>query len=213
MKSRIVLLVALLVVPMLLHAQTTTTKYDEIAPYSEGLAAVRNGEQWGFIDKDGTLVIDFRTDLVWTRNADTTILGVLGIQYPIFKNNRCMIVEHKVGDIPFYGFIDKSGEVVIQPEYLNITPFDQEHAIGIYVREAFQGKNEIEIDLIKYYFTEVVLDTSGEIIYPIVEREHILTSKRRYEIPKLRAKLITKDLLAVLTKDNTWETKKLKLAF
>ena len=122
-----------------------------------------------------------------------------------------MIQELKVNNIPFYGFIDTSGEIVIQPEYLNITQFDQENAIGIYVRKMFQGQNEIKLDIVEYIFTEVVVNTHGEIIWPIVEREHALTAKRRYEIPTLSAKLIAKDLLVFKTKDNKWETKKLNL--
>lgn len=34
--------------------------FDEVKPYSENLAAVRMGDNWGFINKGGQLVIDFR---------------------------------------------------------------------------------------------------------------------------------------------------------
>lgn len=36
--------------------------FDEVRPYSEGLAAVRTANYWGFIDMGGNLVIDFRFD-------------------------------------------------------------------------------------------------------------------------------------------------------
>jgi hypothetical protein len=209
MKNIIALLSLFLLIPITSSSQTEATEYDEIAPFSEGLAAVRVGNQWGFINEDAKLVIDFRDDLVWNIDADTSVSGVLGIRYPQFKNGRCMIQELKVNNIPYYGFIDNSGEIVIQPEYLNITQFDQENAIGIYVREIFQGKNEIKLDIVEYIFTEVVVNTNGEIVWPIAEREHALTAKRRYEIPELRAKLVAKDLLVFKTKDNKWETKKL----
>ena len=209
MKNIIALLSLFLLIPITSSSQTEATEYDEIAPFSEGLAAVRVGNQWGFINEDAKLVIDFRDDLVWNIDADTSVSGVLGIRYPQFKNGRCMIQELKVNNIPYYGFIDNSGEIVIQPEYLNITQFDQENAIGIYVREIFQGKNEIKLNIVEYIFTEVVVNTNGEIVWPIAEREHALTAKRRYEIPELRAKLVAKDLLVFKTKDNKWETKKL----
>ncbi|MGB5434875.1 MAG: WG repeat-containing protein [Maribacter sp.] len=211
MKNKITYLIVLLILPLITSAQTENTTYDEIAPFNEGLAAVRIGNQWGFIDENAKLVIDFRDDLVWNQNADTSIPGVLGIRYPQFKNGRCMIQQLKVNNIPFYGFIDTSGEMVIQPEYLNITEFDQENAIGIYVREMYQGQNEIKLDIVEYIFTEVVVNINGEIVWPIAEREHALTAKRRYEVPELRAKLIGKDLLVFKTKDNKWETKKLNL--
>jgi hypothetical protein len=209
MKNIIALLLLFLIIPITASSQTETTVYDEIAPFSEGLAAVRVGNQWGFINEDAKLVIDYRDNLVWNKEADISIPGVLGIRYPQFKNGRCMIQELKVNNIPYYGFIDTSGEIVIQPEYLNITRFDQENAIGIYVREIFQGKNEIKLDIVEYIFTEVVVNTDGEIVWPIAEREHALTAKRRYEIPELSAKLIAKDLLVFKIKDNKWETKKL----
>ena len=211
MKNIITLLSLFLLIPITASAQTETTAYDEVAPFSEGLAAVRVGDQWGFINEDAKLVIDFRDDLVWSQDADTTILGVLGIRYPEFKNGRCMVKALKEDNIPYYGFIDQSAEIVIPTDYLNITQFDYENAIGIYVRETFQGKNEIKLNIIDYIFTEVVLNTSGEIIWPISEREHILTAKRRYETPEFRAKLLAKDLLIFKTKDNKWETKKLNL--
>lgn len=203
------LLMLLLVFPIAANAQTENSAYDEIAPFSEGLAAVRIGDEWGFINENAELVIDFRNDLAWTQNADTGKEGVLGIPYPQFKNGRCMIQELKVNDIPFYGFIDKSGVTVIAPEYLNITEFDHQNAIGIYVRKALQGQNEIKLNIVDYIFTEVVLDLNGEIIWPIHEREHALTAKRRYETPELRAKLLDDDLLMYKTKDNKWEIKKL----
>lgn len=211
MKNKITYLIALVILPLIMSAQTENTAYDEIAPFNEGLAAVRIGNQWGFIDENAKLVIDFRDDLVWNQNADASIPGVLGIRYPQFKNGRCMIQKRKVNNIPFYGFIDTSGETIIQPEYLNVTEFDQESAIGIYVREMFQGQNEIKMDVVEYIFTEVVVNVNGEIVWPIAEREHALTAKRRYEVPELRAKLIGNDLLVFKTKDDKWETKKLNL--
>ncbi|NNK18208.1 MAG: WG repeat-containing protein [Maribacter sp.] len=211
MKKIIIMFSLLLIIPIAVSSQTEIKTYDEIAPFSEGLAAVRVGNEWGFINEDAKLVIDFRDDFVWNQDADTSIPGVLGIRYPQFKNGRCMIQTLKVNNIPYYGFIDTSGETVIQPEYLNITEFDQENAIGIFVREMFQGQNEIKLDVVEYIFTEVVVNTNGEIVWPITEREHALTAKRRYETPALKAKLIAKDLLVFQTKDNKWETKKLNL--
>jgi hypothetical protein len=86
MKNIIALLLLFLIIPITASSQTETTVYDEIAPFSEGLAAVRVGNQWGFINEDAKLVIDFRDDLVWNKEADTSIPGVLGIRYQIFNN-------------------------------------------------------------------------------------------------------------------------------
>src|SRR5690554_6351293 len=70
---------------------------DEITPFNEGLAAVRKGDKWGFINEESALVIDFRNDLYWNKDADTSKLDVSGIKYPIFKEARCVITRCPIG--------------------------------------------------------------------------------------------------------------------
>jgi len=181
---------------------------DEVAPFSEGLAAVRKGNQWGFIDKSGKLVIDFRNDLVWNKDADKTRQDVTGIRYPRFRDGRCPVKALKEEGIAHYGFIDTTGKIVIEPEYLNVTEFDQGYAIGIFSRKSFRGKSEIKVNVFDYVFTEVVVNTSGEMVWPIQERENIQMSKRRYQIPEIRAELLSQDLLSVKNKDGHWDVRK-----
>ncbi|AKA34247.1 WG repeat-containing protein [Flagellimonas lutaonensis] len=203
---------ALVVLPFFVFSQTLKTinkptikGLDEVAPFSEDLAAVRKGNQWGFIDKTGQLVIDFRSDLVWSKNADPKRKDVKGIRYPQFKNGRCMIQEIKDEDIPYYGFIDTEGQIAIEPEYINLTEFDDGRAVGIFCRRTYRGKNNFQLNIYEYTFTEAVLNTEGEIIWPIEDREGILMKKGRYEMPELRATLISPDLLAVKDTTNDWE--------
>ncbi|NAY91350.1 WG repeat-containing protein [Muricauda sp. JGD-17] len=178
---------------------------DEVAPFNEGLAAVRKGNQWGFIDETGEMIIDFRNDLVWNANVDSQRNDVMGIKYPQFNNGRCLIQEVKDEGIPYYGFIDTKGQIVIEPEYLNLTQFEDGKAVGIFCRRTFRGKNNFQLNIYEYTFTEVVLNTKGEIIWPIGDREGISMTKKRYEMPELQAKLISSDLLSVKTKANGWE--------
>ena len=179
---------------------------DAIAPFSEGLAAVRVGEEWGFINNEGRLVIDFRDDLVWNENPTTATSDAGSIAYPKFKNGRCMIKEVLQEEgITVYGFINMQGETVISPEYLNVTEFDQGYAIGILLTKTFRGKNNFQLNIYQYRFSEVVLDTSGDIMHLVTQRKNILMDKRRYDIPEIRAKYLSKEVLAVKTKDNTWE--------
>ena len=218
MKQIYIALALLLMFPVLGISQTLESinkvileGLDEVTPFNEGLAAVRKGNQWGFIDQEGKVVIEFRDDLVWTKNADTNYSGVAGIQYPRFKEGRCVVKQLKEEDIPYYGFIDKTGKLVIDYDYLNITEFDQGNAIGIFVKKTFRGKNEFQLNIYDYVFTEVVVNTIGEIIWPIMERDNIFMSKRRYQLPELRAKLLTQDLLSVKNRDDHWEIVKLEL--
>lgn len=185
---------------------------DKIAPFSEGLAAVRVGEKWGFIDKDGKLAIDFRDDLVWNKEADPNASDVNGVEYPMFKNGRCMIqaVLEEEG-ITVYGFINTKGEIVIAPEYLNVTEFNENYAVGILMTKTFRGKNRFQLNIYQYKFSEVILDTTGDIMLLVTQRKNILMDKRRYEIPGLTAKYLSKSLMAVRTDQNTWELRKINL--
>lgn len=52
MKNIIITAFVMLMLPNVFHSQTVKN-IDEIAPFSEGLAAVRQGNQWGFINEEG----------------------------------------------------------------------------------------------------------------------------------------------------------------
>ncbi|MBO0340296.1 MAG: WG repeat-containing protein [Bacteroidota bacterium] len=183
---------------------------DEVAPFSEGLAAVRQGELWGFIDKTGELVIDFRDDVVWNKNPDPDRTDIKGIRYPRFKDGLCPIQQTKDEGIIYYGFMDYQGQVVIEPEYLNVTEFNDNKAVGIYCRKTFRGKNSFQLNIYEYTFTEAILNAEGEIVWPIKTRDGISMIKKRYEMPELTASLISSDLIAIKTKDNDFEISLIK---
>jgi hypothetical protein len=218
MKNKIILFAILLTVPFFAISQTVASinkpimdNLDDVAPFSEGLAAVRKGNQWGFIDKTGKLVIDFRDDIVWNDNGDPSRRGVEGIKYPQFKEGFCYVQKLDDQGIPHYGFIDTSGNLVVEPEFLNLSHFDDGYAIGIYVRKDFKGKNEFSLNIYDYTFTELIINTSGEMVWPISERKDILMSKRMYKLPELRAKMLSSELLSNQTESGTWEVIKLNL--
>lgn len=213
--KRLQLLALLIVIPFLGISQSveeinrpTIAGLDEVAPFSEGLAAVRKGDQWGFIDREGNLVIDFRDDMVWNRQ-ESNLRGVSGIRYPEFKESLCMISKITDEDISLYGFINTKGETVIEPEFVNITPFENSHAVGIYARKTLRGKNEFQLDIYDYSFTEVLVNKEGEMIWPIQERQGIIMSKKRFKLPELHAKMLSEDLLAVWGTNNQWKVVKM----
>ena len=39
-----------------MNNENNVLEYDEVCPYSEGRAAVRKGEFWGYVDENGKLV-------------------------------------------------------------------------------------------------------------------------------------------------------------
>ncbi len=181
---------------------------DHVAPFSEGLAAVKKGDQWGFIDKEGNLVIDFRNDLVWNFQK-TDARGIAGIQYPEFNEGLSIISKATDEGIPLYGFINTQGKTVIEPEFVNITQFEDGHAVGIYASKTLRGKNEFQLDIYDYGFTEVLVNKEGEMIWPVQQRQGIIMSKKRFKLPELHTKMLSEDLLMVMGKDNKWKIVKM----
>ena len=78
--------------------------------------------------------MDFRNDLVPTKTDNAS--------YPIFSNDKCLIVEVKDG-VNYYGYIDKSGKTIITPQFLNATNFKYEKAIALKIHKETIGYNDI----------------------------------------------------------------------
>lgn len=205
-----IIILALLVFCPLLGSSQTISEIDEIAPFNEEMAAIRKGDQWGFINQEGVLVIAFRSDLVWDKNADTSKPGIDGIRFPSFHNGRCL-VSKLIDKIRVYGFIDTHGKLVIEHQFLNVSSFDQGYTVGIIYERVFLGKNEIKLDVYKHKFHEVLMDSSGEIIEFFSRRDNIQLTKRRYIRPSINVKFLSRNLIAMRTKDRNWEIRKLDL--
>lgn len=219
MKQMPILLALLMVLPGLGWTQSirelnvaTVKDLDQITEFHEGLAAVRKGNSWGFIDAAGTLVIGFRDDLVWNESPDPGANGVEGIAYPRFSEGRCPFraFREEEGDIPFYGFIDTKGQPAIEAEFLNVTEFRDGVALGVYFKKTFRGKNNFQLNIYDYAFTEVVLNPAGEMIWPLAERQNIIMQPRRYKAPDLLARILGTELVAVEATPGNWEIRHIK---
>ncbi|WP_047247430.1 WG repeat-containing protein [Maribacter thermophilus] len=191
-----------------LSAQTIGN-IDEIAPFSEGLAAVRQGEQWGFINDQGTLVIDFRDDIYWNKNADLSKEDVAAVKYPVFNEGLCMIVKKVEDGVPVFGFINNKGETVIEPQFLNIYPFENGVTTGVLFDKTFRGENEFKLKIYDYKFFDVMVNTQGEITDYFEKRDHIQMTVKRYKMPDIGAKILNKGLVAIHKQDKGWEIRKL----
>ena len=51
-------------------------QFDEVGSFSEGLAAVRIGENWGFINKAGEVVIKLQFDKATDFHNGLAVVGV-----------------------------------------------------------------------------------------------------------------------------------------
>ncbi len=182
---------------------------DEIAPFSEGLAAVRKGNQWGFINEAGVLTIPFREDIYWNENADSSRTDVLSIHYPTFNEGLCVITKTVEDGVPVFGFMDKKGVIVIEPEFLNVYPFKDGATTAVLLDKTVKGENEFKLEIYAYKFFDVLLKDSGEITDYFEKRDNILMTLKRYTTPIINAKILSNDLVSVYVPEKGWKIKKI----
>lgn len=178
---------------------------DEVHMFSEDLAAVKKGDDWGFINKKGELVIDFRSDLALTEKANKK--GKTSSNwYPVFKNGRCLM-RKIINEIPYYGYIDTSGNIIIHPQFLNATNFENGFALIIAPSKEVIGFNEIlKKDIISSNIEEFVINTSGEKVRYLENPINYHSSKRKSKTPPVfHSKFIGANLVAVQKNDMKWD--------
>lgn len=193
-----------------LEAQEKLEGIDEITVFIEDLAAVRKGDQWGFLNRQGELVIDFRDDVVWNKEAQPDDEGVLGIRYPSFENGMCPVQKLEDG-IPIYGFINTDGQLVVEYQFLNVSSFKDGYATGVYFDKVFRGNNEFNLRIYDFKFHDVMIDSEGKIIEFFDRRYNIQMTKKRYKIPALRVKYLANDVVALFIQGKGWEIRKVVL--
>ena len=203
MKKLIIIFSVILVIPIFGFTQTTKN-LDYISPFHDGLAAIEKDGQWAFIDTKGNIVVDFRNDLVTTKLNNE--------EYPVFMDGRCLIEEKKAG-IPYFGYIDSTGETIIKPQFLNATNFSKGKAIVLELVKEIVGKNQaLGKDVVYYKYYEAIIDTTGNIDNYLTQKgiNVVLDKDFLRQRPKIDSRQISKDVYAVIDAKNTWSIIKLE---
>jgi hypothetical protein len=95
-------------------ALTIATQYESVAPFSEGLAAVRAGDKWGFINRKGALVIPLRFEETAAGAPGPFRSGLARVysRIPGFRQpNASAMADLQAG------YIDTRGEYAWPPTY------------------------------------------------------------------------------------------------
>jgi hypothetical protein len=181
----------------------TLENLDKIAPFNEGLAAVQKNNQWGFINTDGELVIDFRSDLTQSSENEN---------YPVFKDNRSLITQQKNG-ITYFGYIDETGATVIEPQYLNATNFMNGRAIVLKLDKIIAGQNDaLGKNVVFYEYNEVLISPEGKIIAFLSKEGKNIVLDKDYlrKPPPITFKQLSPSLFAQMNKSKHWQIKKIE---
>lgn len=202
MKKSFLFYLLISLIPFVFFSQSIDS-IDYISPFSDSLAAIEKQQKWAFINTEGKIVINFRDDLVKSNFKDGN--------YPVFKNNRCLIFKEIEG-IKYYGFIDETGKTIIKPQFLNATNFNKNKAIALNVIKDTIGNNSVlKKAIVRYGYTEVIINPNGSIIHYLTlkPKSFTLSQKAIKELPQIKTKYISDNLIAIWTEDNTWKIKKL----
>lgn len=171
---------------------------EEISPFYEELSAIKKGDQWAFINREGVKVIDYRGDLVYSKNKT----GIISDTYPIFNEGKCLI-KKLIDGIYYYGYIDKNGIEIITPQYLNATNFKDGYAIVMDVEKEVIGFNAtLGKNVVSSTLKEYVINASGEVVLSLDNARNYVKSKDKTKNPPaFYSKFIAPHLVAVKTTD------------
>ncbi|MFZ2285200.1 MAG: WG repeat-containing protein [Lutibacter sp.] len=175
---------------------------DEVYPLQGEFAAIKKGDQWAFITKDGKIAIDFRNDLVLTNKVNASNQTT---SYPIFYEGRCLI-KKLIANTYYFGFINEKGVEVIKPQFLNATNFSNGYAIVVLASKDSIGFNQVlRKPIMSNYMEEYVIDTSGELVKYLYNPRKNVSANQKKGIPAIESKFIAPNLVATKTKTKKWE--------
>ena len=176
--------------------------FDEVYPLQGEFAAIKKGDQWAFITKDGKMAIDFRNDLVLTNKVNASNQTT---SYPIFYDGRCLI-KKLIENTYYFGFINEKGIEVIKPQFLNATNFSNGYAIVVLTAKDSIGFNQVlRKPIMSNYMEEYVIDTSGELVKYLYNPRKNVSANQKNGIPTIESKFIAPNLVATKTKTKKWE--------
>lgn len=86
---------------LLVDGEAVGDVYEDARPFADGWAAVRKGGKWGFIDREGTVQIDYRFDDARSFGQHLAAVKINGL----------------------WGYVSLKGEMAIAPAYLDAGSF------------------------------------------------------------------------------------------
>jgi len=180
---------------------------EEITPFQEDLAAIKKNDQWAFINKQGEVVVDFRSDLVSSLSENDLQMTTSKFRsFPHFVEGKCLIRKLTNG-IYYYGFIDTKGNEVIAPEYVNATNFKNGKSIVVKFEKIPVGSNDLlEKKVVTYRLEEKVIDSNGKIVKTLFNFRKTVPKNIEGKVPPpIMSKFLGPNLIAIQLETGKWE--------
>jgi CHAT domain-containing protein/tetratricopeptide (TPR) repeat protein/WD40 repeat protein len=92
-------------------------KLRQAQPFSEGLAAVKIGDQWGYVDKEAALVIQPEFEYAFPFSEGIALIQKEGM----------------------WGYIDKTGKIIIRPQFRDAKRFSEGLAAACFTESSLQS--------------------------------------------------------------------------
>lgn len=205
MKTLITLIIMFL--SMILVQAQLVDNVDAVSPFNDGLTAVQKGDSWAFIDDQGVKVIDYRHDLVITNSSQSS-----SESYPKFQNGRCSIFSDS-DNIRLYGYIDKTGKTIVEPQFLSPAYFN-EHQFTIVQRlnkNSYGTNGLLNKSLVRYTYNELIINDMGEVLNYLNGPTHVIPYIDKMKTaPVLLSKLLSQHLVATQDENKKWTLLKVK---
>ncbi|MFC4633120.1 WG repeat-containing protein [Dokdonia ponticola] len=196
-----IFLISILMFSISLQAQIIEN-IEQITPFHDTYAAIQKGDQWAFIDKEGTIVVDFRNDLV----PIPCVHGKNEIEHPIFNAGLSLIKQTKE-NIEYYGYINTSGEIVIEPQFIKALPYNDAGLAIVHklTRETIGQNSILNKDLIRYTYGEIVIDSTGNMVKYLLGPTHVIPNKGRFlKIYPIKSYFIDDFMVATQGDNKKW---------
>lgn len=104
--------------------------YDEVLPFTNGFAAVRHGKFWGFIDKTGKEIIPLQFKSATSFSKEGLACVGAAPNHEVLNEEDVQAMEYESDLNVFYGYIDKKGKWVIQPQFTKAGSFCEGLAVA-----------------------------------------------------------------------------------
>jgi hypothetical protein len=115
-------------------------QFDYAEPFQAGIARVRSGEKWGYINKMGQFIIQPQFDGVDDFYGDLAIVKI-GNKYGCINKTGQLVIQPQVDELDYfyqelarvriaskYGYIDKTGKLAIQAQFDRAGSFSEDLA-------------------------------------------------------------------------------------